>query len=161
MSIEQFGLITDRAAADVSRWRELRDKGWQNMTEAERNEWLSPMKGAYNAADLNRVGAALNYVRDRLAEYGYLYENAFTARVDWREEEIPTQADLTKYLSYVSVIRAAFARLPTTPLVPTNAARLSYRAANDIEQILIDVDMLLTNMVSAWYFSGELYCGEL
>lgn len=158
--MEQFGLITDRTTADVSRWRELRDKGWANMTDAERAEWLTPMRGAYNAADLNRVGAALNYVRDKLTEYGYLCENAFDARVDWGTSEIPTQEDLTKYLGYVSTVRRAFARFPTTPAAPVTG-RLNYRDANDIEQIVLDVGALLNNMVSAWYFSGDLYCGEL
>lgn len=161
MSIEQFNLITDRSANDVALWRELRNKGWGQMTAAERAEWIDPLKGAYNYTDLNRVGAALNYVRDRLVEYGYLPANAFAARVDWQFGEIPTRADLTKYLSYVSIVRASFSRFPTTPPAPENTGRLNYREANDIEQIIYDVGMLITNMVSAWYFSDDLYSGEL
>ncbi len=161
MSIEQFNLITDRSANDVALWRELRNKGWGQMTYAERREWLSPMKGAYNYTDLNRVGAALNYVRNRLVEYGYLPDNAFVARVNWAEEEIPTLEDLTKYLGYVSTVRASFSRFPTTPPAPENTGRLNYREANDIEQIIYDVGVLLENMASAWYFSDDLYCGEL
>lgn len=159
--MQQFGLITDRSTADVARWRELRNKGWSQMTAAEREEWLAPMKGAYNTSDLNRVGAALNYVRERLVAHGYLYENAFAARVDWVTGEIPTRADLTKYLGYVSTIRAVFSRFPTTPPAPKNTGLLNYRDANDIEQIILDVGTLLDNMVSAWYFSGDLYSGEL
>lgn len=37
------------------------------MTAAEQAEWLTGMKGAYNAADLNRVGIALNYLAARLS----------------------------------------------------------------------------------------------
>ena len=154
-------LITDRSANDVARWKELRNKGWSQMTAAERAEWLAPMKGSYNATDLNRVGAALNYVRNRLVEYAYLPANTVTARADWTVAEIPTREELTKYLGYVSAVRGAFSRLPSTPSVPTDAARLTFREANDIEQIIFDVDLLLTNMVSAWYFSGDLYSGEL
>lgn len=161
MSVEQFGLITDRDANDVARWENLRDKGFAQMTTAERTEWAKPMKGAYNYTDLNRVGAALNYVRSRLVEYSYLPANAFTARVDWAVGEIPTLEDLTKYLGYVSTVRQALAQLPTTPPAPPFAWRLNYRDANDIERIIQDVDMLVTNMVSAWYFSGDLYCGEV
>ena len=157
----RFNLITDRSANDVALWRELRNKGWGQMTAAERAAWAQPMKGAYNYTDLNRVGAALNYVRNRLVEYGYLPENAFTARTDWRPGEIPVRADLTKYVGYVSTVRAAFARFPTTPPAPKDSGRLNYRDANAIEQIVFDVDLLLTNMVSAWYFSGDLYCGEV
>ena len=161
MSIEQFNLITDRSANDVALWRELRNKGWGQMTAAERAAWAQPMKGAYNYTDLNRVGAALNYVRDRLAEYGYLPANAFAARVNWAAGEIPTLEDLTKYLGYVSTVRAAAPRFSTTPPAPQFALRLNYRDANDIEQIIQDAGVLLVNMASAWYFSNELYCGEL
>lgn len=62
-------LITDRTAADVARVHELAVKGYAGMTAAELAElaeWLAGMKGAYNAVDLNRVGTALNYLRDRL-----------------------------------------------------------------------------------------------
>ena len=156
-----LNLITDRSANDVARWRELRNKGWEKMTAVEQSEWRTSMKGAYNSSDLNRVGAALNFVRDRLAEFGYLPAGAFTARVDWNEGEIPTAAEVTNYLSYVSTVRESFVRLPTTPPVPADARRLTYREANDIEQIILDVNTLISNMIAAWYFSGELYCGEL
>lgn len=59
-------LITDRTAADVARVHELAVKGYAGMTAAELAEWLAGVKGAYNAVDLNRVGTALNYLRDRL-----------------------------------------------------------------------------------------------
>lgn len=154
-------LITDRSAADVSRWRELRNKGWGNMTEAERSEWLSPMKGAYNHTDLNRVGAALNYIRDRLSGRGYLPPNAFAARVDWAEGEVPTLEDLTKYIGYVSTVREVSPRFTSTPPAPQSATGLSYQEANDIEQIIFDVDLMLSNMRSLLYYSGDLYSGEL
>lgn len=59
-------LITDRTQADVERVKALAAKGFAAMTAAERAEWLTGMKGAYNASDLNRVGTALNYLAGRL-----------------------------------------------------------------------------------------------
>ena len=59
-------LVIDRTPADVARVHELAVKGYAGMTVAELAEWLAGMKGAYNAVDLNRVGAALNYLRDLL-----------------------------------------------------------------------------------------------
>ncbi len=100
-----LNLITDRTLADYLRWKTLRDKGWANMTEEERTEWAGDMKGAYNASDLNRVGSALNYLRDRLTAAGYLSGEEFTAKTDWSVKDVPTGADLTYYLKCVSVIR--------------------------------------------------------
>lgn len=154
-------LITDRTAADVWHWLQLRDKGRVYMTEEELAEWnAGTMKGAYNVSDLNRVGIALNYVRDRLIEAGYLEWGAFAARINWASSDVPTVDDLTKYLSYVSIVREALSQFTTTPPTPTNTGALDYAEANAIEQIIIDVDKLISNMLAARHFCGELYAGE-
>ena len=154
-------LVTDRTAADLARWLDLRNKGYANMTEAERTEWDSGMKGAYNASDLNRVGEALNYLRDRLAEASYLSQVAFIAKTDWTATDIPTASDLFNYLRYVSVVREALAQFAKTPATPDYTGGLDYQEANDIEKILVDVDQLITNMQAHRYYCGELFCGEV
>lgn len=64
-------LITDRTQADVNRALALSAKGWAAMTAAEREEFAAGMKGAYNATDLNRVNAAMEYLDTRLKAMGY------------------------------------------------------------------------------------------
>lgn len=59
-------LITDRTQADVTRWKTLHDKGWFRMSPEEKVEWSSGLKGTYNASDLNRVTAAMEYINNRL-----------------------------------------------------------------------------------------------
>ena len=155
-------LVTDRTAADLAHWLNLRNKGYANMTEAERAEWdAGNMKGAYNVSDLNRVGEALNYLRDRLAAASYLSKVAFIAKTDWTEADIPTTSNLFDYLRYVSVIREALAQYATTPATPTYTGGLDYQEANNIEKILVDVDQLITNMQAHRYYCGELFCGEV
>lgn len=155
-------LVTDRTLYDVTRWRELRNKGYAAMTDTEKAEWdAANMKGAYNASDLNRVGTALNYVRDRLAVASYIAADEFTAKVDWNATDLPTAGDLTNYLSYVSTIREAMAQYSTTPPTPADTGALDYIEANNIEQIIIDVDALITKMLQARFFFGDLYCGEV
>lgn len=154
-------LITDRTLADYLRWKTLRDKGWANMTEAERTEWAAGMKGAYKASDLNRVGSALNYLRDMLSAASYLTGAEFTAKVDWDSSDVPTAADLSYYLGAVNTIRCAMSRFATTPPTPSDVGSLDYQGANDIEKILLDVDQLITNMLDARYCCGELYAGEV
>lgn len=154
-------LITDRTATDLARWRDLRNKGYANMTEAERTEWDAGMKGAYNASDLNRVGAALNYLRDRLAEASYMSSVEFAAKTDWSVADVPTPKAIADYLRYVSLIREALAQFATTPPAPEYTGGLDYQEANDIEKILVDVDRLITNMLAARCFCGELYSGEV
>ena len=160
--LEATELITDRTLADYLHWAELRDKGWANMTPSEREEWAGAnMKGSYGANDLNRVGAALNYVRGRLTAAGYLGGSEFNARENWTVGEIPETSYLSYYLNAVATVREAMAQWRTTPETPEDVGSLSYQDANDIEQILIDVDQLITNMLAARYYCGELYGGEV
>ena len=154
-------LITDRTAADVQRWRVLQAKGYDNMTDAEKAEWDSGMKGAYNATDLNRVGNALNYVRDRLTDAGYMLGNEFTSKTDWNSSDVPTTADFTAYIKSVSVIRNALTQKRTTPATPADTGSLDFQGANDIEQILIDAEYLINQLQAMFYHYGDIYCGEI
>lgn len=153
-------LVTDRTQDDYHMWKGLLAK-WQDgtITEAEKARWLLPMKGAYNAADLNRVGAALNYVRDRLRSAGYAV--SWTAKTDWTQQAEPTRSQMEKYLGCVADIRAKLAVTPDTPQPPGDMSGLTYQQANDIEKILVTVDDLITKMAQAWFLSGEIYSGEV
>lgn len=154
-------LITDRSEADVERFIALRNKGFAAMTAEERAEWEAGMKGAYNATDLNRVGRALNYVRDRLHLAGYVGKTVFTAKENWTVNDVPTAVDLAYYLAAVRVVHDAMAYYKTTPQPPYPSGSLDYKEANDIEKILIDIDELITKMLAARNFCGELYSGEV
>lgn len=163
MAFDFTTLVTDRTEADYKHWETLRNKGFLNMTEEERAEWLAGnMKGSYNKGDLNRVGEALNYLHDRLKTAGYItYQTTFTARTNWTVASIPTADDLTYYLKCVSNIRGALTLFANTPPAPTDTGALSIEEANNIEKILLDVETLINNMLSARYFCGDLYAGEI
>lgn len=154
-------LITDRTILDFERWRTLRDKGIENMTEAEREEWAGDMKGAYNASDLNRVGEVLNTLRDRLKDAGYLGGNEFVMRTDWLVGEIPTAAAFSAYLGAVATVRGAVTQFPETPETPADTGGLDFEGANAIEKICYEVNTVLRLIKNARYFVNELYCGEV
>lgn len=155
-----LNLITDRTQADVNRVVALSKKiSSGTATEQESREWRDTLKGAYNASDLNRVGAAVEYVAGRLNGYGYTVK--VNPRKDWQDTDIPTREDMTIYLANVAELRSALAILSTTPPVPDDMVNLTWQEANAIEQILVDVDDLLTRMSQAWFYSGELYAGEV
>ena len=154
-------LITDRTAADFQRWKELRNKGFQNMTESERAEWQTDLKGAYNASDLNRVGIAMNYLKGRLTEAGYLKGTEFIMKTNWGFSDIPTYDEFKNYISAVGTIREALAVFRTTPPAPAKYNSLNIEEANNIEKILIDVDELITKMQAQKYYCGEMFSGEI
>lgn len=155
-----LNLITDRTRSDVTRVSYLAARvSAGTATEAEKTEWASDLKGAYNASDLNRVGAAVAYVAGRLNGYGYAV--TVNPKQDWTGSDIPTAGQMAAYLQDVAALRGAIAVMASTPPTPDSASGLTWREANDIEKILLDVDELLTRMAAAWFYSGDLFAGEV
>lgn len=131
-------LITDRTQADVD----------------ARNG-----KGTYNASDLNRVAAAMNYVAGRLESDGY--DPHISPKTGWKDDDWVDPAAQAVYLGYLAELRSQFAIMQTTPPVPNDMEKLTYQEANDIEKILEDIDRLLTNAAQAWFYSGDIYASEV
>lgn len=105
------------------------------------------------------MGEAILYVADRLKAAGN--DIMVSPKTDWTREDIPTPAQMAHYLEQIQIIRDALAVYQTTPAVPADMEGLTHNEANDIEKILLDVDELITNMIAAYYYSGELYGGEV
>lgn len=131
-------LVTDRTQADVA---------------------AGNAKGTYNASDLNRVGAAMNYVADCLRAAGY--DPHISPKTDWMETDWPTVSTMTRYVTDLAELRGQFAQAQKTPKVPADMENLTWQEANDIERILQVIDALMTNITAAWFYSGELYSGEV
>lgn len=159
MSLSDFNLITDRTQADVDRYTELKMKYLSGMTVGEKAEWETSLKGAYNYNDMNRVESAVEYVANRLTEAGYVVIPVI--KKNWSQTDKPTLEDFNRYMKNISNIRSALATYETTPDAPTTEKKLSFQAANDIEQILMDVDDLISKMMSAHFYLGDLYSGEV
>ena len=150
-------LITDRTQQDVNYVKSLIKKGNNEMTEEERTAWISGMKGAYNAKDLNRVEEAIVYLAGRLVESGY---SLSIESESWYLGDIPPVSQWQLYLNRVRIIKNSIANLPTTPALPLDMQGLTYEEANAIEQILIDVDKVITLSELTHCYSGEIYAGE-
>lgn len=135
-------LVTDRTLQDVV-----------NMTD----------KGFYNASDMNRVGAAMVYLRDKFNSNGY---NVFVnPKLDWKGNEtsgdIIYTDDEAIYLGCLSNIKSVLALPEYTPELPATLASLTYAKANDVEKMLEIVDKMLTNSLAFVYYSNDLFCGEV
>lgn len=153
-------LITDRTQSDVDRWNILRLKDYlTEMTSAEQTEWTSDSKGSYNISDLNRVGTAITYLRNRLLENSY-FVPSLSLKTNWVNSDIPSQSQLTYYLYCVSAIRNSFHVTSDTPSVPNDMDKLNFSEANDIEEILILIENLIINMLSEYKYLGTFFCNQ-
>lgn len=153
-----LNLITDRTAKDARRLAEIMRLPWDEVSAADR-EWflLGRRRSDYGWEDLNRVGAALHFVADKLAEYAYNVQ--INARVDWTRESDFRMGDLLSYLADVERLRAGLAHFAATPETPDNIK--TPEEANAVEQIILDVYELLQNMLAAFFYCGEPYSGEM
>lgn len=68
--LDSLGLITDRTEADVR---------------------AKNARGTYNASDMNRVVAAVLYLRPIFRDFGYSIGNG--AAKDWRKNSLPRKTD--------------------------------------------------------------------
>lgn len=152
-------LITDRTQADVDRWRELRDK-IPNLTADERTEWFGTMKGRYSFEDMNRVEGAVEYLYSEFLARGYSIE-VLETKIDWDVWSVPTKTDMARYLGNISKLRAVLPLHDSTPEVPSVNDKLDWRKANDIEQILMDIEDMMLKTDHSWIYAGEIYSGEV
>lgn len=151
-------LITDRTQSDVSLVLKLKNKGFAEMTTEEKTEYLAGMKGAYKASDLNRVGEAVAFLRDELIGQGYAVP--VNPKTDWKDSDIPTTAHMAAYISDIALLRG-IVDLPNPPPVPDDMDGLTVTDANNIEQILILLDESMRRAAQAWFYSGDLFSGEV
>lgn len=145
MSFDLSTLITDRTRADVM---------------------AGNAKGTYNASDLNRVGTAMNYIADRLRAAGY--DPHISPKTGWKDDDWVNPATQSVYLGDLIELRNQITMLESTPQVPprilatsiNSGDGLTYEWANDIEQIILDLDDALNRLQLSFWCCGEIYCGE-
>lgn len=135
-------LVTDRTVRDIKRIATLHAKPLNQWTAEESSYYAhgdekvlyasdtvlvaidgeitvyeGVVRGSYNADDLNRVGAAVQYLRERLYTLAGEVVDV-TAKSDWTESDIPTEGDMEAYLADIAAIRGALDVPETVPQVP-------------------------------------------
>ena len=217
MAINGVEMITDRSASDVLLAKNLIKKGFQNMTEAEKNSFLSGLKGAYNYSDVNRVETAIKYFVDTMLQiyeqdiqlakelgvsWSSIYDVPYNPedykniviKNDWQINDKFTKTYRTDFLNKIVYVLSAIIDIPldinyltdTNGLVlqdrdgnylefgefPTSFDGFDYKKANIIEKSMedfnialidlkIDKENLIIGTAKAWYYSGDLYGGEI
>lgn len=93
-----------------------------------------------------------------------------TVKKDWTQQTIQTQQDMERYLSNVVLLRNALTF--DTDTLPASMENLTVDAANAIERALVNLDAaiillrndtqtLIDNTAAAWFYSGDIYTGEV
>ncbi len=150
-------LIYDRTIADVNHVLTLIQKGYDGMTEAEKIEWNSDLKGALNASDLNRVLAAAEYVAGQIKLYGYYarFKEARPNGQPWTENDIQDEELMANWLYN---IKQALQFGPALN-IPLTTQNLDYIGQNNIEKHLHETARYMTNAEAVRIHSGMVYAG--
>lgn len=151
-------LITDRTSSDVSRAKEILNKAskLQSLTQNELQEYAEGLKGCYNISDLNRVEEAVEFISNILNDMSYFNKVEIKT---WNYGDIFTiDEELPRYLQNIQNLRNSIVVFDSTPQVPRSIKPYNY--ANDIEQILYDIEKILLGMSQTFVYSGVSGLGQ-
>lgn len=141
--------VTDRTQADIDRAKRLIAGGWQAMTDAEKQEYLSGLKGCMNSSDFERIENNVQILLDVLEIDAFSHVGNIP--------EFPKESYFADMKVNVALIRNGYGAHSDTPQVselPYN----DWQKYNDIEKILADVYETVSSQFH--YYAGEIYAGE-
>ena len=116
-------------------------------------------KGYYRHTDLNRVQAAVLYVRERYRAAGYDAVPYPSFRT-WAENDAPRFSQMDNYLRAVRSLDGLIP-VPDAPFLPTTPNRLDWRGANAIEKFLTLMDDSMDRISGAWFYCDEVFSDEV
>lgn len=79
----------------------------------------------------------------------------------WYEADTPRAYQMTRYLRNVAALRGVLELPEDAAPVPDEMVGLTQAEANNIEIILGMIETWIQNMMAAWFYSGDLYAGEV
>ena len=149
-------MITDRTQADVDAAKTLIEKvqSGKSLTTAEKT---AIERGTCTITMLNRVESKQKEVAALLNHYAYMVD--IQTKTDWTANDIFTADDHRRLLDNLDKLKRAYYQYSTTPTTPDYM--YDYKNANDIEKILVDIESIITDMVSRMRECNTFYCGEV
>lgn len=116
-------------------------------------------KGYYGIEDLNRVAEAMRYVAERLRSCGW--DVKVVPKGNWKLEDMVPYSEAKRLLTNLRRLRETLALFNATPPVPGGERPFNAEEANNIEKILLDIEDMVQRTIDAYFFSGDLYAGEV
>ena len=75
----------------------------------------------------------------------------------WYEDDTPTESLMDGYIENIEALRSALKVTPTTPQTPESIEALTWATANNIEQILMDIQSVVEAMSKVFVRSAMLW----
>ena len=155
--------IIDRTEIDVNLIKQLSEDikqiGWSNATQSQRDDWNSDNKSCLNYSDLNRIQDNIIYLRDWLeSTYGLniTIDDGYTTWILTSDIFIE---NLNKIRDNIVLLIEGSYSYPTTPIIEYNNP-CDLDDVNDIERNLYDLYVILEQIPSMWKNCGTFTCGQ-
>lgn len=152
--------IFDRTQSDVNHVIDLNQKYISGtITDDEKAEWESDLKGALNASDLNRIEGNIAELANDIGKEVLSFKASKIVTKQWSGTGLPRVSDFLRIKNNVQAIRNAWyttRETPDTPEPPLNY----FEKINDIERILHDLYETYLATISHYDYCGEFYAGE-
>ena len=113
---------------------------------------------SYRYTDLNRVESAIRELQEILSGYGYTVSNP--CKTDWTRDTPPSKAEIDRIRGNICALQDVFCQLPDWREIVYNST-LDFSQVNAWEWDLHTIDVWIGRMTAAWYYSSDLYAGEV
>ncbi|MBO5179267.1 MAG: hypothetical protein J6B87_02850 [Clostridia bacterium] len=113
-------------------------------------------KSRYNYIDFNRIESWCEYISTTLNSFSYTV-NIIT-KTGYNRKNRPNESDLERIRVNINRLKEAYFSFTQ---IPENLEYMTIQKANAIEKILYEINTLLNNMISQFYYCGEIYVGEV
>ena len=149
-------MITDRTSSDVALAKVIRLKmqAQQALTDAEKAQLE---RGACTITMLNRINSKISDLESALNALAYRVAPTKNT-VAKSYADIFTAEEYSSIFESLNKLKQAFYIYSETPQTPEYM--YGYLEANNIEQILVDIETMLTDMKDKFRQCGTFQCGE-
>lgn len=152
--------IFDRTQNDVNHVIDLNQKYISGtITDDEKAEWASDLKGALNASDLNRIEGNIAELASDISKEVLSFNAKSIVTKQWSGTGLPRVSDFLRIRTNVQALRDAWYTTGTTPDTPDPPLNY-FEKINDIERILHDLYTTYVNTIRSYDYCGEFYAGE-
>ena len=118
-------LITDRVQSDVALVKSLSKIKYSDMTNEQKVQWDSLLKGSYDYRDLNRVSDAMEYLVSLLTGYGYEVPGYSRVRID--RPDTPGESRLPDGYTELEYIESTGTQYIDTEFKPSDKTRVQIK----------------------------------
>lgn len=150
-------MIFDRTQNDVDTAIRLRIEKVQNFQELTESEIATLEKGTLTINTLNRIENKQEILKGLFNEMGYWNTSISTRQ--WAYTDIFEGAQFDRILHNLEVLRQAFFVYKDAPNMPDSNYR-KYQTINDVEKILYDLDVMISDVKSHYRECGTFESGE-